>query len=54
MTQYLLVDTKDSAGLVVFIFMVDKEQGHECFDSLLVSLSLLISLHILGFLTHTD
>jgi hypothetical protein len=37
MTQYLLVDIKDSVGFVVFIFRVDKEKGHEHFNSLLVS-----------------
>lgn len=54
MTQHLLVVIKDSAGFVVFIFRVDKEEGHEQFNSLLVSQSLLISLHILGFFKHTD
>ena len=54
MTQYLLVDIKDSARLFVFIFMVDKEEGYEHFNSLLVSQSLLISLHILGFFKRTD
>jgi hypothetical protein len=36
MTQYLLVDIKESVGLVVFIFRIDKEEGHENFNSLLV------------------
>jgi len=32
-----LLDIKDSTGLDIFIFMVDKEEGHEHFNSLLVS-----------------